>query len=91
MHHAICLSIYLCTYRGYDASHEVRIFVSFLLLLLFLITVSSEEEDNDDDDKETVAEVCSSIAEILPQISYNTIEPCKRFPLNSIVYVPYID
>ena len=40
---------------------------------------------NEDNDKETVAQACSSIAEILPQISYSIIEPCKEFSSNSLL------
>jgi hypothetical protein len=43
---------------------------------------------NEDDDKETVAAVCSSMAEILPQINYTIVEPCKGFFLKSFIYVP---
>mgnify|MGYP007129548119 CR=1 FL=1 len=45
---------------------------------------------NDDNDKETVAQVCSSIAEILPQISYSIVEPCKEFSSNSFLYFVHI-
>ena len=41
----------------------------------------------DDEDKETVAQACSSIAEILPQITYSIIEQCKEFSSYSFLYL----
>lgn len=36
---------------------------------------------NEDDDKDTVCQVCTSTAEILKSLSYNSIQQCKFWEL----------